>query len=524
MISWEALLSKTSAPFMSHLFEVSRDFYSAEPWNQIISTEQVFELHYTDAKNKNPIKLTCQILGKSQVDTGISLWKNYDDFAKMFLPGFGVAQIFPTAKPLTALFVDESEIDPPEMKLLKKHKWVVATVPNKYSYPQFVRYAREPVVPLDGYLLEACMRCLPDYLQSLVPADAYHLKPLEKTYAIDSESPQHLQKLLSHKPVVTFKYPPEGEKRYPASTHKIATMPGIVANTVGVPRGGVCTIGEGLDYYLDMISTTNRAKQTSKYAYLAYAIANCLWKMEEEHLTLEAIALAYYTLSVDASDRGAVRYFILDAEMGLQLGGNNLRGVLEILWKFHDEWGVEWFWSTVWLYYHLVFRCDPPLAKESELQTALRNAIDQNPHFLEIVVTTKKLSADDIQGFQYRVTKNSRMTGDFAEARKYCSNFLRHWPDDLRKYLKAHGRKIQEELQRDIEANRMPTPLARNQLPPLSLKDSLPVFKVSVCQNCAVAKDAINLKLCSRCKKVYYCSVDCQKAHFKRHKIICYAK
>lgn len=26
---------------------------------------------------------------------------------------------------------------------------------------------------------------------------------------------------------------------------------------------------------------------------------------------------------------------------------------------------------------------------------------------------------------------------------------------------------------------------------------------------------------CSRCKKVFYCNVDCQRAHFKQHKLIC---
>jgi hypothetical protein len=31
----------------------------------------------------------------------------------------------------------------------------------------------------------------------------------------------------------------------------------------------------------------------------------------------------------------------------------------------------------------------------------------------------------------------------------------------------------------------------------------------------------IELKRCSRCKEIYYCSVECQKKHFKKHRLVC---
>jgi len=43
--------------------------------------------------------------------------------------------------------------------------------------------------------------------------------------------------------------------------------------------------------------------------------------------------------------------------------------------------------------------------------------------------------------------------------------------------------------------------------------------KCSYCHN--PAKEGESLKLCSRCKKVQYCGQDCQKNHWKEHKLEC---
>ena len=45
---------------------------------------------------------------------------------------------------------------------------------------------------------------------------------------------------------------------------------------------------------------------------------------------------------------------------------------------------------------------------------------------------------------------------------------------------------------------------------------------VTVCGNCGKKKS--DLKVCSRCMKVFYCDRDCQKAHFTNHKSICVPK
>jgi threonine synthase len=42
---------------------------------------------------------------------------------------------------------------------------------------------------------------------------------------------------------------------------------------------------------------------------------------------------------------------------------------------------------------------------------------------------------------------------------------------------------------------------------------------IRVCSNCA--KYDVKLSRCSRCKKVSYCSTECQKIHWKNHKSVC---
>jgi tetratricopeptide (TPR) repeat protein len=42
------------------------------------------------------------------------------------------------------------------------------------------------------------------------------------------------------------------------------------------------------------------------------------------------------------------------------------------------------------------------------------------------------------------------------------------------------------------------------------------------CDHCEKVLGEENLKRCSRCRLVYYCSADCQKLHWKKHKEMCY--
>ncbi|KAJ7630429.1 hypothetical protein FB45DRAFT_915472 [Roridomyces roridus] len=46
----------------------------------------------------------------------------------------------------------------------------------------------------------------------------------------------------------------------------------------------------------------------------------------------------------------------------------------------------------------------------------------------------------------------------------------------------------------------------------------------SDCFQCSKKDDAATFQRCSRCKEAVYCSVDCQKAHWKAHKLSCIAE
>ena len=47
-----------------------------------------------------------------------------------------------------------------------------------------------------------------------------------------------------------------------------------------------------------------------------------------------------------------------------------------------------------------------------------------------------------------------------------------------------------------------------------------PRFNRNICDECGKESN-VKLKCCSKCKLAYYCSADCQRADWKKHKIVC---
>lgn len=48
-----------------------------------------------------------------------------------------------------------------------------------------------------------------------------------------------------------------------------------------------------------------------------------------------------------------------------------------------------------------------------------------------------------------------------------------------------------------------------------------PDFKVSTVRECVVCKTEENTKMCTGCRLVYYCSNECQRSHWREHKVMC---
>ncbi|CAG8711408.1 177_t:CDS:2, partial [Cetraspora pellucida] len=54
-----------------------------------------------------------------------------------------------------------------------------------------------------------------------------------------------------------------------------------------------------------------------------------------------------------------------------------------------------------------------------------------------------------------------------------------------------------------------------------TLQKAKELLALVICANCEKANE--NNKRCGRCRKVVYCGVDCQKSHYKEHKVLCKA-
>ncbi|CAG8548628.1 12137_t:CDS:2 [Racocetra persica] len=54
-----------------------------------------------------------------------------------------------------------------------------------------------------------------------------------------------------------------------------------------------------------------------------------------------------------------------------------------------------------------------------------------------------------------------------------------------------------------------------------TLQKAKELLALVVCANCGKANE--NNKRCGRCRKVVYCGIDCQKSHYKEHKVLCKA-
>ncbi|CAG8516541.1 17804_t:CDS:2, partial [Racocetra fulgida] len=52
-----------------------------------------------------------------------------------------------------------------------------------------------------------------------------------------------------------------------------------------------------------------------------------------------------------------------------------------------------------------------------------------------------------------------------------------------------------------------------------TLQKAKELLALVVCANCGKANE--NNKRCGRCRKVVYCGIDCQKSHYKEHKVLC---
>ena len=77
---------------------------------------------------------------------------------------------------------------------------------------------------------------------------------------------------------------------------------------------------------------------------------------------------------------------------------------------------------------------------------------------------------------------------------------------------------VQWKIGNDLETSMIRINILRNHFNSAGMQNQSISYNTKSCNNCGKME---NLKLCSRCRSVFYCSVDCQRSHWKQHKKTC---
>lgn len=77
---------------------------------------------------------------------------------------------------------------------------------------------------------------------------------------------------------------------------------------------------------------------------------------------------------------------------------------------------------------------------------------------------------------------------------------------------------IQWKIGNDLETTMKRINILRNHFNSIKMQNKSITYNTKSCNKCG---KMINLKLCSRCRSVFYCSVDCQRSDWKLHKKNC---
>lgn len=77
---------------------------------------------------------------------------------------------------------------------------------------------------------------------------------------------------------------------------------------------------------------------------------------------------------------------------------------------------------------------------------------------------------------------------------------------------------VQWKIGDNLETTKNNINVLRNHFNSLGMQHESITYNTTSCQKCG---KTINLKMCGRCHKVFYCSVECQRSDWKHHKINC---
>jgi len=80
---------------------------------------------------------------------------------------------------------------------------------------------------------------------------------------------------------------------------------------------------------------------------------------------------------------------------------------------------------------------------------------------------------------------------------------------------------VQWKIGNNLETTMIRVNMLRNHFNSKGMQNETISYNTKSCNNCGKMN---NIKLCSRCRSVYYCSVECQRCNWKQHKKNCNKK
>lgn len=435
-------------------------------------------------------RVVVQLIGKSGHDIGLQLFPTYKDFQPLLAPRP------PNCSPMKRsrcfmLLNFRNASAPADVAFVQRRKLRLPRPHGGEDFPCFFTFRKEGLTLQDLQLLEACCVAMPDMAQGM-KREGYKYLPRSAKFLFSSP-------LSGDNTWVTVKFPCAGELQ--PRQWKLGIMPSCCPEPA-VPKRGLTdwTIGAAVEWYEKEVARME-GRCPIATAQLRYGLANALWKVEEPEATERALSIARQVLkdTEDMHDPLHVRNFLLEVCMESTCYNPSAWGdALAVLKSYppEEQGSTNWLWGVALLRFKRDGDC--PRSRQ-----ALQAAVCGNPLVRDMLTGRRAVTRPraDVPSLALFEAFPSTMQHDAA---LYMLNFRQYW-------LCCEGSVDWVRLRGD-ETHSGPDAPPRVRPP-----------SVLACTQCGKGPRDVKLKVCQRCRTAGYCSRECQKAHWSKHKLVCVA-
>ena len=293
-------------------------------------------------------------------------------------------------------------------------------------------------------------------------------------------------------------------KSFPGAARELAPRPGTVR-----------TVAQAVEFHrkwlADKASAAGGGPASRAVLGHRFGLANALWESEEPAAVVEAIGIAQGLLDALAGEpedawgfshgfQSQVRHFCLD----VQLEVGQWEEAARLLSAHPKDMSEVWLWCTALV----LLKARGPAS--SSAKKALGLAARGNPHVAPYLTGVKLMDPEDRHGPHHMRMGGQGFAGGVPNAAQYVGNYGHFWDPASLAWVRQH-------------TGLGTTPSTLGTTPGVGILPEdvtgLQAGRV-LCAQCS-AFGCPNR--CSRCKQVWYCSRECQKAHWKVHKPDCRA-